>query len=76
MGQKAEGNPSWRAKNSRNRKISGIFAHQLLFHGEVVGRADHLMDVANGLGCQSFGLLLGFDSVYSPTFQQVLVEPL
>ena len=34
------------------------------------------MDIANGLGCQSFRLFLGLDAVYSPAVQQVLVEPL
>ena len=56
--------------------LRGIFVYQLLLHGEVVGRANHLMDVANSLGSQSFRLFLGFNAVYPPTFQQVLVESL
>ena len=53
-----------------------IAGYQLLLHGEIVCRADHLMDVSHGFRCQTFRLFLGFDAVYSPAVQQVLVEPL
>ena len=53
-----------------------ILVHQLLLHSEVVCRANHLVDVANRLGRQTFRLFLGLDTVYSTTVQQVFVEPL
>ena len=53
-----------------------IAGYQLLLDGEVVRRADHLVDVAHGFRCQSFRLFLGLDAVYPPAVQQVLVEPL
>ena len=53
-----------------------IAGYQLLLDGEIVRRADHLVDVADGFRCQSFWLLFRFDAVYSPAVQQVLVEPL
>ena len=53
-----------------------IFRDEALFHGEVVRRADHLVDISHRLGCQTFRLFLGFDAVYSPAVQQVLVESL
>ena len=53
-----------------------ILAHQLLLQGEIVRRADHLVDVADGFRCQSFWLLFRFDAVYPAAVQQVLVEPL
>ena len=53
-----------------------ILAHQLLLHGEIVRRADHLVDVADRFGSQTFRFLFRFDAVYPPTIQQVLVEPL
>ena len=53
-----------------------IPAHQCLLDGEVVRRADHLVDVADGLWSQTFRLFLGFNAVNPATVQQVFVEPL
>lgn len=53
-----------------------IPAHQILLHGEVVRRADHLVDIADSLWGQTFRLFLGLNSVYSPAVQQVFVESL
>ena len=55
------------------RRVAG---HQLLLHGEIVRRADHLMDVPHCFRSQTFRFLFRFDAVYSPAVQQVLVEPL
>ena len=53
-----------------------IFCDKTLLDGEVVRRADHLMDVPHCFRSQTFRLFLGLDAVYSPAVQQVLVEPL
>ena len=53
-----------------------IFRDKTLFDGEVVCRADHLVDVAHCFGSQTFRLFLGLNAVYPATVQQVLVEPL
>ena len=53
-----------------------IFRDEVLLDGEVVRRADHLVDVPHCFGSQTFRLFLGLDAVYSPAVQQVLVEPL
>ena len=53
-----------------------IFRDKALLHGEIVRRADHLVDVPYRFGSQTFRLFLGLNAVYSPAVQQVLVEPL
>ena len=53
-----------------------ILAHQFLLHGEVVRRADHLVDVPYRFGSQTFRFLFRLNAVYSPAVQQVLVESL
>ena len=56
--------------------LCGIFRDEVLLYGEVVRRADHLVDVPHGFRCQPFWLLFRFDAVYPAAVQQVLVEPL
>ena len=51
-------------------------AVNILLDGKVVRRADHLVDVADGLWRQTFRLFLGLDAVYPPAVQQVFVEAL
>ena len=53
-----------------------IFRDKALLHGEIVRRADHLVDVPYRFGSQTFRLFLGLDTVNPATVQQVLVEPL
>ena len=53
-----------------------IFRDEALFHGKIVRRADHLMDVPYRFGSQTFRLFLGLNAVYPATVQQVLVESL
>ena len=56
--------------------LCGIFRDEVLLYGEVIRRADHLVDVPHCLGSQTFRLFLGLDAVNSATVQQVLVESL
>ena len=51
-------------------------ADEVLLYGEVIRRADHLVDVSHGFRSQSLRFLFRFDAVYPATVQQVLVEPL
>ena len=51
-------------------------ADEVLLYGEVIRRADHLVDVPYRFGSQTFRLFLGLDAVNSAAVQQVLVEPL
>jgi len=55
------------------RRIAG---YQLLLHGEIVRRANHLMDVPHRFGSQTFRFLFRFNAVYPATIQQMLIEPL
>ena len=56
--------------------LCGIFRDEALFHGKIVRRTDHLVDISHRLGRQTFRLFLGLDAVYPATVQQMLVEPL
>lgn len=50
------------------------FRDEVLLYGEVIRRANHLVDVPHRLGCKTFRFLFRFDTVYSTTVQQVFVE--
>ena len=54
--------------------LCGIFRDEVLLDGEIVCRADHLVDVPHRFGSQTFRLFLGLNAVYPATVQQVLVE--
>ncbi len=49
-----------------------IFRDKALLHGEVVRRADHLVDVSHGFRCQPFRLLFRLDAVYPPPSSRCL----
>ena len=53
-----------------------IFRDKALLQGEIVRRADHLVDVAHCFGRQTFRLFLGLDAVYPAAVQQMFVEAL
>ena len=53
--------------------IRGIGADQLLVNGKIHGGGNHLVDIADGFGTETFGLLFRFDPLHPSAAQQLFV---
>ena len=60
----------------QNTALCGIGGDQVLFHGTVQGRGDHLVDVSHRLDTEALGLATGLCAFQPAVFQKMLVQAL